>query len=149
MRLALCHSFHRAGPLYKPDGYPTAGCASAKLYCIIKCCSRAVYRAHSNCCQFSAVVWSALIFTAVLATAYANLVQTGVQKVLPPTTASILFTSESLFGGFFGWLLLHETLGLRQSLGAMLLIICMIGAVLTSSSKEKQVISENPQIGEQ
>ena len=79
--------------------------------------------------SFPPTVIHALLFTAALGTALGFLVQTVAQKVLEPTPASILFTSESLFAAFFGMLLLNERFIPRQVLGGVILIGCMIASV--------------------
>ncbi len=80
--------------------------------------------------SFNPTVLEALVFTAVFSTCLGFLVQTSAQKVLAPVVASVLFTSESVFGAFFGVLLLHERLLPRQLLGGLLLIGCMVASVL-------------------
>ena len=78
--------------------------------------------------------WGAIAYTAILATMLGFGAQTAAQKVLPPATASVLFTAESLFGALFGVLLLNESFMLRQILGGLALILCMVAAVLDADS---------------
>ncbi|MCL2495985.1 MAG: DMT family transporter [Clostridiales bacterium] len=85
---------------------------------------------------FSGEVWFALAYCAVLASALAFFIQTAAQKILSPTQASLIFTTEALFGAFFGWLLLGEKLLPRQFGGAAILIVCMVVVLLAHGQKE-------------
>jgi len=71
-----------------------------------------------------------LLYTSVFATAAAFIGQTAAQRILPPTTASVLFTAESLFGAVSGVLLLHENFLPIQILGGLVMFGCMIFSVL-------------------
>lgn len=88
------------------------------------------------------VVWQALLFTAVICTSLSLTVQTFCQKALPATTVSILLVNECLSGAFFGWLLLDEAFPARKLIGAIGLIVCMVGSVLLS---KKQTAAATPQ----
>lgn len=79
--------------------------------------------------SFPPTVLQALLFTGILCTVLGFWVQSSAQKALPPTTASILFTAESVFGALFGVLLLHEQLIPRQIAGGLLLVACMVASV--------------------
>ena len=79
---------------------------------------------------FGGEIWFALLYCAVLASALAFFIQTAAQKILSPTQASLIFTTEALFGAFFGWLLLGEKLLPRQFGGAAILIFCMVAVLL-------------------
>jgi drug/metabolite transporter (DMT)-like permease len=78
---------------------------------------------------FSGEVWFALAYCAVFASALAFFIQTAAQKILSPTQASLIFTTEALFGAFFGWLLLGEKLLPRQFGGAAILIAAMMAVL--------------------
>lgn len=80
--------------------------------------------------SFNPELLQTLVFTAVLATALAYMVQTAAQRVLPPATAAMLFTSESLFGAISGMLLLQESFSLRQLLGGLVMFACIVFSVL-------------------
>lgn len=80
--------------------------------------------------SFNKEMWTALIYCGALATALAFFIQTAAQKVLSPTQASVIFTSEALFGSFFGWLFLGELFSARQFVGAFILMACVIGVLI-------------------
>lgn len=90
--------------------------------------------------NFPPSVIQALLFTAAFGSAMGFLVQTAVQKVLAPTQASILFTSESIFGALFGVLLLQEHFIPRQLLGGAVLVVCMVASVV-EPKRPKQAAS--------
>ena len=86
---------------------------------------------------FSGEVWFALAYCAILASALAFFIQTAAQKILSPIQASLVFTTEALFGAFFGWLLLGEGLLPRQLGGAALLIGSMAAVLLKTEHKSE------------
>lgn len=70
-------------------------------------------------------VWGAIALTALLATAAAFLIQTWAQTVLTPTRTAVIMTMEPVFAGFFGVLLASEHLGVREWIGAVLVLGAM------------------------
>lgn len=89
-----------------------------------------------------AYVWSALVFTALFASAFAFFVQTGAQRVLSPTRTAVIFTMEPVFAWLTSWLgvplllaagmagLQPETFGWREGLGAALILSGMLWSEL-------------------
>lgn len=70
-------------------------------------------------------VWSAVVLTAVLATALAFVLQTWAQARLPATRAAVVMTLEPVFAGVFAVLLGGERLGARTLLGAAFVLAAM------------------------
>lgn len=66
--------------------------------------------------------WLAVAYSGVLATAVAFLLQFIAQREAPPTHATVLMSTESLFAALCGWLLLGEHLGPRELLGGGLML---------------------------
>lgn len=85
----------------------------------------------------SATVWTGILVTAVAATAVAFWVQSAAQRVVPPTRTAIIFASEPVFGGLFGWWLLGERLGLPGWLGAGLIVAGMLVAEVLAPAREE------------
>jgi drug/metabolite transporter (DMT)-like permease len=56
-------------------------------------------------------VWSALIVTAVFASAFAYLIQIWAQRRISATRIAIIFSLETVWAGFFGYLLAGDRLG--------------------------------------
>jgi drug/metabolite transporter (DMT)-like permease len=73
-------------------------------------------------------VWSALIVTALIASALGFFVQTFAQQHAPPARTALILASEPAFAGLFGYLLADERLSAVSWLGAAL-ILAAIAAV--------------------
>ena len=72
--------------------------------------------------------WIAIGYSGVFATAVAYSLQFMAQRDAPATHATVLMSSEAAFAAFFGWLLLGESLGLREWSGG----VFMLGGMLAS-----------------
>ena len=72
-------------------------------------------------------VWIALGVTSVLATAMAFWVQTWAQQYSGPTRTALIFSLEPVFAWLVSWAATGETLSLRATLGAALIL----GGILT------------------
>jgi drug/metabolite transporter (DMT)-like permease len=70
-------------------------------------------------------VWIAVFVTAVFATAFAFVIQTWAQAIIPPTRAAIVMTMEPVFAGIFAVLLGGEHLGIRTLAGGALVLAAM------------------------
>mmetsp|Transcript_24279 Transcript_24279/g.59445 ORF Transcript_24279/g.59445 Transcript_24279/m.59445 type:complete len:228 (+) Transcript_24279:660-1343(+) len=65
-----------------------------------------------------------LIYLGGIATALTNYLQTRAQRKISAERASIIYSLDPVYGAFFSWLLLHETLGATQSyIGAALIAV--------------------------
>ncbi len=78
-----------------------------------------------------------ICFCAVFSTALAYYIQSSAQKVLTATQTTVFFTSESVYGAFFGWLLLDELFTLNQYIGAAIMGSCMVLSVLLPYLQER------------
>jgi drug/metabolite transporter (DMT)-like permease len=81
-------------------------------------------------------VWQAILYTAILASAFAFLIQTWTQSFMAATSIGILLTMEYIFAAIFGVIFGHETLGLRTLLGGALVIVAMLAIIKSEESKE-------------
>jgi len=77
-----------------------------------------------------AKVWSALIVTAVFASALGFFVQTYAQQHAPPARTALILASEPAFAGLFGWLLSHDHLSALAWLGAALIMAAIVAVEL-------------------
>jgi drug/metabolite transporter (DMT)-like permease len=73
-----------------------------------------------------ATVWSALIVTALVASALGFFVQTFAQQHAPPARTALILASEPAFAGLFGWLLADERLGAVEWTGAALIMTAIV-----------------------
>jgi drug/metabolite transporter (DMT)-like permease len=74
----------------------------------------------------TAGAWIAIAVTALLATAFAYVVQTWAQTFLDPTRTAVILTMEPVFAGVFGVILADETFGPRTAAGAVLVLGAML-----------------------
>ena len=66
--------------------------------------------------------WTAILLTAVFASALAFLVQTHVQRRLSAVRTAVILTTEPVFGALFGCTLAGDRLGLVQGAGAGMIL---------------------------
>jgi drug/metabolite transporter (DMT)-like permease len=69
--------------------------------------------------------WSAVLITALFATAFAFVVQTWAQTVLSPTRTAVVMTMEPVFAGLFGVLVGGDSLTARIVVGGTLVVAAM------------------------
>jgi drug/metabolite transporter (DMT)-like permease len=77
-----------------------------------------------------ATVWSALIVTAVFASALGFFVQTYAQQHAPPARTALILASEPVFAGLFGYLLNGDRLTAVAWLGAGLIMAAIVAVEL-------------------
>lgn len=70
--------------------------------------------------------WIPLLYAGVLSSAVGYTLQIVAQKGFNPTIASLLMSLESVFAVLAGWLLLHQTMTLREAVGAALVFVAVI-----------------------
>jgi drug/metabolite transporter (DMT)-like permease len=73
-----------------------------------------------------ATVWSALIVTALVASALGFFVQTYAQRHAPPARTALILASEPAFAGLFGWLAGGEHLSALAWTGAALIMAAIL-----------------------
>jgi drug/metabolite transporter (DMT)-like permease len=81
-------------------------------------------------------VWSALLITALLASAAAFFIQTGAQRYIPPARTAVILVMEAPFAALFGYLMLDESLGARGWAGAALIVAGLLVAELFAPERE-------------
>lgn len=80
--------------------------------------------------------WTATIFTALLATSLAFLVQTWSQSKMDATVVAVVLTLEVVFAALFAVIAGQESLTLRAILGGTLIFAAMILMQLRTESRE-------------
>ncbi|MFL6050858.1 MAG: DMT family transporter [Gaiellales bacterium] len=75
-------------------------------------------------------VWSALVVTAVFASALGFFVQTYAQQHAPPARTALILASEPAFAGLFGWLLAHDHLSAVAWSGAAMIMAAIVAVEL-------------------
>jgi drug/metabolite transporter (DMT)-like permease len=84
-------------------------------------------------------VWGAVALTALVATAFAFIIQTWAQSLMSPARAAVIMTMEPVFAGFFAVLLAGDQLTLRIILGGMLVLAAMILTEIKPSTSLKRL----------
>ena len=79
----------------------------------------------------------ALVYLGVFSSGIAYTLQNLGQARTPPALAAILMSMESVFGAFFGWLLLGDVLSLRQIVGCLLVLSAVILSQLLFARRTK------------
>jgi drug/metabolite transporter (DMT)-like permease len=97
--------------------------------------------------HWSPRVVTALLIAALLATAAAFTIQSWAQQFIPATHTAILFTMEPVFAWLTSFIVLGERLGMRSSLGA-LLILTGIGVTELLPSRIQSTAHETAPINE-
>ncbi|MEM3104423.1 MAG: DMT family transporter [Candidatus Bathyarchaeia archaeon] len=65
----------------------------------------------------------AVMYTGVVATAFAFYIQAWSQKVVPPEFTGVILLLEPVFASIFAFFILQETLNLIEALGAILILL--------------------------
>jgi drug/metabolite transporter (DMT)-like permease len=71
-------------------------------------------------------VWSALVVTAVFASAVAFFIQSAAQRYASPARTALILATEPAFAGLFGWLLADDRLTLAGWIGAGLILAAIV-----------------------
>lgn len=77
--------------------------------------------------------WAPILYTGIMSSGAAYTLQILGQKRTKPAVASLIMSLESVFSAVFGFLILHQTLSLREILGCAL----MMTAVLLAQFQKK------------
>ena len=82
--------------------------------------------------SFSAILsgWLPILYAGVLSCGVAYTLQIVGQKNMDPTVASLILSLESVFSVLAGWVILHETLSMRELFGCVLMFLAIILAQL-------------------
>ena len=90
---------------------------------------------HAHAVWSSRVIWAILV-TGLLGTGAAFTIQAWAQQFTPPTHTALIFLLEPVFAWITSYLLLHERLGMRAGVGALLILGGIIVSELKGSQKE-------------
>ena len=75
-------------------------------------------------------VWVVVIYSAVLASAFAFIIQTWAQSFMSATTVAIVLTMEYIFAAIFGIILAHESLTWRTLIGGFCMTVGLYLVIL-------------------
>lgn len=80
-------------------------------------------------------VWGAILYSAILASAFAYWAQTSSQRLIAPHKVALIFALEPIFGHLAAYFMLGEQLGVKGWLGAGLIIAGMLYSELGGRKK--------------
>jgi drug/metabolite transporter (DMT)-like permease len=86
-------------------------------------------------------VWVSILFTAVLATFFAFLVQTWSQSFMHATAAAVLFATETPFAVLFGLIFQNDPMTIRIAIGGLLIMTAMF-LVIWSDNRRSAKLSQ-------
>jgi drug/metabolite transporter (DMT)-like permease len=89
-------------------------------------------------------VWSALVVTGVFASALAYLIQAWAQRRMSATRIALIFALETVWAGFFGYLLANDRLGLRGWGGCALILGGIVLAEPAAAAALRAAIDRSP-----
>lgn len=89
-----------------------------------------------------ATVWSALIVTALVASALGFFVQSYAQQHAPPARTAMILASEPAFAGFFGYVLADERLSAVSWVGAALILASIVAVELVPRLRPPRPLPE-------
>ncbi|BCS52846.1 DMT family transporter [Geobacter sp. SVR] len=74
-----------------------------------------------------------LLVCSLIATVFAFLVQTSMQRFISHTNTALIFCTEPVFAAAYAWLAIDERLGLFGLLGALLIMVGMLLSILPAA----------------
>ena len=77
-----------------------------------------------------------ILYAGVLSSGVGYTLQIFGQRETPPTLATLIMSLESVFAALSGWILLHETLSLREGIGCAIVLASVIAAQLLTAGKQ-------------
>ena len=86
-------------------------------------------------------VWAALIVTGVFASALAYLIQIWAQRRISATRIAIIFSLETVWAGFFGFVLDGDRLGLLGWTGCALIFVAILVAEPAAARTLRRLVS--------
>jgi len=92
------------------------------------------------------LLWPLLI-CAVIATVFAFLVQTSMQRFISHSNTALIFCTEPVFAAIYAWFAINERLGWYGLAGALLILAGMVVSILPDKG-EKAVVLEEYRAGE-
>lgn len=116
--------------------------AAVALYSTVAASYEAIANIHENYPPFieqvlNADVWAAILYSGILASAFAYWAQTSSQRLLEPHKVALVFALEPIFAHIAAFLILGEHLGMKGWFGAGLIIAGMLYSELGGRRKVK------------
>lgn len=91
-------------------------------------------------------VWVAVIYSAILASAFAFMIQTWAQSFMSATKVGIVLTMEYIFAAIFGVVLVHEKVTWRTIVGGLCMMIGLYLVILYDDHAINSSVDEHEKI---
>ncbi len=86
------------------------------------------------------LLWPLLV-CAVIATVFAFLVQTSMQRFISHTNTALIFCTEPVFAAGYAWFAVNERLGLYGLAGALFILAGMVVSILPAASESAEDVA--------
>jgi len=97
----------------------------------------AVVRGKQVLIWYPHLLWTLLI-CAVIATVFAFLVQTSMQRFISHSNTALIFCTEPVFAALYAWFAINERLGFYGLAGALLILGGMLVSIIPETSEGKR-----------
>lgn len=127
---AVCVSFHLifTGEYAKSSDYYWLTAVQLGTVALLSTVG-AVFRGKEVFIWYPHLLWTLLVCS-LIATVFAFLVQTSMQRFISHTNTALIFCTEPVFAAGYAWFAIDETLGLYGMLGAFLILCGMLLSII-------------------
>ncbi len=88
-----------------------------------------------------------LLICSLIATVFAFLVQTSMQRYISHTNTALIFCTEPVFAALYAWIVIDERLGFYGLIGALLILGGMVLSILPSRQDAETQYDDIPELG--
>ncbi len=89
-----------------------------------------------------------LLICSLIATVFAFLVQTSMQRYISHTNTALIFCTEPAFAALYAWVAIDERLGFYGMIGALLILAGMILSILPARQEDELQFVAAPKLNE-
>lgn len=89
-----------------------------------------------------------LLICSLIATVFAFLVQTSMQRYISHTNTALIFCTEPVFAALYAWIVIDERLGFYGMVGALLILAGMIISILPTRQDPDLLFTTIPKLNE-
>jgi len=105
----------------------------------------AVVREQQVFVWYPHLLWTLLICS-LIATVFAFLVQTSMQRFISHTNTALIFCTEPVFAAIYAWLVIDEQLGLYGFIGALLIFAGMLLSIIPTNESAENISNDESSV---